>query len=163
MSARCQQPTSPTLLNHLSCARKHVGGMVIPSALAILRLTASSYLVGACTGRSAGFSPLRMRSRCRPAAHTVLRPCARGTPPGYAVRPRLHRHKLSKADDPCFGCAIFTTCQMDVLPRGPHFTNFVLWTLLLISIVVGSTIVSRYVFFCLNQKRLPTSGNSVTQ
>src|SRR5262249_50930452 len=33
-----------------------------PSALAVLRLTASTYLVGACTGRSAGFSPLRMRS-----------------------------------------------------------------------------------------------------
>jgi len=31
-------------------------------AFAVLRLTASSNLVGACTGRSAGFSPLRMRS-----------------------------------------------------------------------------------------------------
>src|SRR4029450_11096716 len=29
-----------------------------PSALAVLRLITSSYLVGACTGRSAGFSPL---------------------------------------------------------------------------------------------------------
>jgi hypothetical protein len=26
-----------------------------------LRLITNSYLVGACTGRSAGFSPLRMR------------------------------------------------------------------------------------------------------
>src|SRR5262249_715657 len=33
-----------------------------PSALAVLRLTTSSYFVGACTGRSAGFWPLRMRS-----------------------------------------------------------------------------------------------------
>src|SRR5262249_61363958 len=33
-----------------------------PSALAVLRLITSSYFVGACTGRSAGFSPLRMRS-----------------------------------------------------------------------------------------------------
>src|SRR3974390_1977923 len=33
-----------------------------PSALAVLRLITSSYLVGACTGMSAGFSPLRMRS-----------------------------------------------------------------------------------------------------
>ena len=33
-----------------------------PSALAVFRLITSSYLVGACTGRSAGFSPLRMRS-----------------------------------------------------------------------------------------------------
>ena len=33
-----------------------------PSAFAVLRLITSSYLVGACTGRSAGFSPLRIRS-----------------------------------------------------------------------------------------------------
>src|SRR4249920_3387972 len=32
--------------------------MASPSALAVLRLMANSYLVGACTGRSAGFSPL---------------------------------------------------------------------------------------------------------
>src|SRR5262249_1791349 len=38
------------------------GGTVRPSALAVLRLITSSYLVGACTGKSAGFSPLRMRS-----------------------------------------------------------------------------------------------------
>jgi len=38
------------------------GGTVNPSAFAVLRLITSSYLVGACTGRSAGFSPLRMRS-----------------------------------------------------------------------------------------------------
>src|SRR6516164_9506624 len=38
------------------------GGTVRPSAFAVLRLMVSSYLVGACTGRSAGFSPLRMRS-----------------------------------------------------------------------------------------------------
>src|SRR5262249_40275072 len=37
-------------------------GTSTPSALAVLRLITSSYLVGACTGRSAGFSPLRMRS-----------------------------------------------------------------------------------------------------
>ena len=37
-------------------------GIVRPSALAVFRLTTSSYFVGAWTGRSAGFSPLRMRS-----------------------------------------------------------------------------------------------------
>jgi hypothetical protein len=37
-------------------------GMVRPSALAVFRLMTRSYLVGACTGRSAAFSPLRMRS-----------------------------------------------------------------------------------------------------
>src|SRR5262245_36120592 len=39
-----------------------VAGTSRPSALAVLRLSTVSYLVGACTGRSAGFSPLRMRS-----------------------------------------------------------------------------------------------------
>jgi hypothetical protein len=33
-----------------------------PSAFAVLRLITNSNLVGAYTGRSAGFSPLRMRS-----------------------------------------------------------------------------------------------------
>jgi hypothetical protein len=42
-------------------ARSAVGN-VRPIALAVLRLITSSYLVGTCTGRSAGFSPLRMRS-----------------------------------------------------------------------------------------------------
>jgi integrase/recombinase XerD len=36
--------------------------------LAAFRLITSSYLVGSCTGRSAGFSPLRMRST-QPAVH----------------------------------------------------------------------------------------------
>jgi hypothetical protein len=30
--------------------------------VAVLRLMTSSYFVGACTGKSPGFSPLRMRS-----------------------------------------------------------------------------------------------------
>src|SRR5215217_4445614 len=45
-----------------SARASSVGGISRPSALAVLRLMTSSYLVGACTGRSAGFSPLRMRS-----------------------------------------------------------------------------------------------------
>ena len=53
---------SASLFDHLVGAGEHVGGMSRPSALAVLRLITSSYLVGACTGRSAGFSPLRMRS-----------------------------------------------------------------------------------------------------
>jgi hypothetical protein len=39
-----------------------VAGTSRPSVLAVLRLITNSYFVGACTGRSAGFSPLRMRS-----------------------------------------------------------------------------------------------------
>jgi hypothetical protein len=45
-----------------SARASRVGGTVRPSTLAVLRLCASSYLVGFCTGRSAGFSPFRMRS-----------------------------------------------------------------------------------------------------
>src|SRR6266704_3364238 len=44
-----------------SARASRAGGTMRPSALAVLRLIASSYLVGTCTGRSAGFSPLRMR------------------------------------------------------------------------------------------------------
>src|SRR5262249_17001751 len=39
-----------------------VGGTSRPSVLAVFRLITSSNFVGACTGRSAGFSPFRMRS-----------------------------------------------------------------------------------------------------
>src|SRR5215468_1044157 len=45
-----------------SARASSVGGASRPSAFAVLRLMTSSYFVGACTGRSAGFSPLRMRS-----------------------------------------------------------------------------------------------------
>jgi hypothetical protein len=37
------------------------GGTSRPSAFAVLRLMTSSTFVDCCTGRSAGFSPLRMR------------------------------------------------------------------------------------------------------
>src|SRR6478672_7997811 len=45
-----------------SARARSVGGTSRPSALAVLRLIASLYLVDACTGRLAAFSPLRMRS-----------------------------------------------------------------------------------------------------
>ena len=45
-----------------SARASSVGGSERPSALAVLRFITSSYLVGACTGRSAGLSPLRIRS-----------------------------------------------------------------------------------------------------
>src|SRR5262249_31253012 len=40
----------------------NAGGICKPIALAVLRLITSSNLVGACTGRSPGFSPRKMRS-----------------------------------------------------------------------------------------------------
>src|SRR5262245_27086407 len=45
-----------------SARASRLSGTVRPSDLAVFRLIANSYLVGACTGRSAGFSPLRIRS-----------------------------------------------------------------------------------------------------
>ena len=45
-----------------SARASSVGGTSNPSALAVLRLSTSSYLVGPYTGRSPGLSPLRMRS-----------------------------------------------------------------------------------------------------
>src|SRR6476619_8538843 len=45
-----------------SARASSVSGTVRPSAFAVLRLMINSNFVGACTGRSAGFSPLRMRS-----------------------------------------------------------------------------------------------------
>ena len=45
-----------------SARARSVGGTSRPSALAVLRLITSSYFVGACTGKSAGFSPLRIEA-----------------------------------------------------------------------------------------------------
>ena len=44
-----------------SAATSNDGGIVRPSAFAVLRLTVSSTFVDCWTGKSAGFSPLRMR------------------------------------------------------------------------------------------------------
>jgi hypothetical protein len=55
---------SASLLPHWissSAMANSVSGTVRPSALAVLRLMTNSNLVGRATGRSAGFSPLRMR------------------------------------------------------------------------------------------------------
>src|SRR6201997_1998472 len=45
-----------------SARPKSIGGTSRPSAFAVLRLITSSYFVGCCTGKSAGFVPRRMRS-----------------------------------------------------------------------------------------------------
>src|SRR5262249_29670132 len=62
-SAAEQRDELAALHSITSSARaSRVGGTSRPSALAVLRLITSSYLVGACTARSVDFSPLRMRS-----------------------------------------------------------------------------------------------------
>ena len=67
MSEKCQEETyalqqSAAYSITSSALARSDGGTVRPSALAVLRFMTNSNLVGACTGRSAGFSPLRMRS-----------------------------------------------------------------------------------------------------
>src|SRR5262249_29442861 len=53
----------PPVHSITSSARSRIDcGTVRPSALAVLRFTTISNLVGNCTGRSPGFSPCRMRS-----------------------------------------------------------------------------------------------------
>ena len=62
---RAAKPSNELAPSHsiTSSARtRTVVGTSMPSALAVLRLITRSYLVAFCTGRSAGFSPLRMRS-----------------------------------------------------------------------------------------------------
>jgi molybdate transport system substrate-binding protein len=61
-SGRMQRSKQHLYSITLSARASSIGGTSSPSARAVLRLMTSSYLVGACTGRSAGFSPLRMRS-----------------------------------------------------------------------------------------------------
>src|SRR6516162_6331293 len=59
----CEQSQQTRSYSITSSARAtSVGGTVRPSALAVLRLTCSSNLVGCCTGRAATLAPLRMRS-----------------------------------------------------------------------------------------------------
>ena len=60
----CQMRRSKQHLYSITSSARasSAGGTSRPSAFAVVRLMTRSNLVGACTGRSAGFSPLRMRS-----------------------------------------------------------------------------------------------------
>src|SRR5206468_595561 len=67
--SRAAEPRDELAASHLrahsitsSAVDSSVSGTSRPSALAVLRLITSPYLVGCCTGRSPGFSPFRMRS-----------------------------------------------------------------------------------------------------
>ena len=67
MSALCQKQTHAVQqkgrYSITSSARaSSVGGIVNPSALAVLRLMTNSNLVGCWTGRSAGFTPFKILS-----------------------------------------------------------------------------------------------------
>ena len=65
MSALCQKQTfcavvkSPYWITS-SAATRSVCGIVMPSALAVLRLIISKYFTGICTGSSDGFAPRRI-------------------------------------------------------------------------------------------------------
>ena len=75
--------------------REQIVGDFDADALAVLRLITISNLVGACTGRSAGFSPLRMRGRLSALAEEE-RTTADKQPAGTGLRDRCKgRLKLS--------------------------------------------------------------------
>src|SRR5262249_2095831 len=61
-AAESQDELAPPHSITSSARTSTLAGTSMPSALAVLRLMASVDLGGACPGRSAGFSPLRMRS-----------------------------------------------------------------------------------------------------
>ena len=91
------------------------GGISMPSALAVFRLITSSNLVGCVTGRSAGFSPLRIRGtycrvlQTRPAVRLAGTLSAiRGQGCGHGLQ--IRRHQLIGVE-PCqlaqfFACAV---------------------------------------------------------
>jgi hypothetical protein len=71
-----------------SARAETVGGTVRPRIFAVLRFSTSSNLVGCMTGRSAGFSPLRIRPTYhRPVA--TARPCSSRSSPARRPR-RIH-------------------------------------------------------------------------
>jgi hypothetical protein len=84
-----------------SAVASRVDGTSRPSVRAVLRLSTSSYLVGACTGRSAGFSPLRMRSTysaaCRYCAMKSRLAGLQAAAPGHDAG-RLRAGEASKHD-----------------------------------------------------------------
>src|SRR5882757_7174909 len=68
-SEKCQQEThAPQQFECYSITSSawasNDAGTTRPSAFAVLRLMTNSNLVGSRTGKSAGFSPLRMRPTC---------------------------------------------------------------------------------------------------
>jgi len=67
MSEKCQewthapQQTTRSLDYRIGHSEQLVRHSEAERALVVFKLIINSYLVGACTGRSAGFSPLRIR------------------------------------------------------------------------------------------------------
>src|SRR5262249_16469247 len=60
-ASQCRDELAPFHSITSSAATRRFCGIVRPNDFAVLRLITNSNLVGNCTGRSAGFSPLRMR------------------------------------------------------------------------------------------------------
>src|SRR6266446_5549852 len=67
--ARRERPRGCTAeqRDEASASESRLSEMLTPSAFAVLRLITNSNLVTCCTGRSAGFVPLRMRTTKSPA------------------------------------------------------------------------------------------------
>src|SRR5262249_27954178 len=88
-----------------SARAKNVSGIVRPSALAVLRLTTGSNLVGCSTGISAGFTPRRILS-----INPAVRRKKSGKLAAYDVdaRPRLEMDAIGRATVPRAGLHILS-------------------------------------------------------
>jgi hypothetical protein len=113
-----------TVYSITSSARESsVDGSSRPSAFAVLRLITNSYLVGACTGRSVGFSPFlpasiaartERRSRCmhNGEASMTIRRCARNLPHFRFFRKR--------SPSPSLNLASTRSCEPSHPPASDH-------------------------------------------
>ena len=92
---RTHAPQQKQLFDHLVGAQQRGGGTFRPSAFAVLRLITSSYLVGACTGRSAGLAPRGCGRRSRPRSRYVSFIGPVGS--GHRLAPSRSRGRASTA------------------------------------------------------------------
>src|SRR5215467_6787543 len=83
-----------------SAKTRSVGGNVIPSAWAVLRLRTNSNFVGCSTGRSAGLAPFRMRSTYEFAQFLAVCRSCRWNP---WAREGLDAARVCAGNTPCHG------------------------------------------------------------
>src|SRR6266704_75249 len=85
------------------------GGIVRPSALAVLRLMTSSNFVGCSTGRSRGFAPFRILSTKRGAAPEEIaqaRPVRHEAPGIHALPSAVYCRQAAPCCEVCEPCSV---------------------------------------------------------
>src|SRR6516164_4206072 len=105
-----------------SARASSVGGTSSPSAFATLRLIASSNLVGAWTGRSAGLAPPRMRSMYSAARGNVSPKSTpyETTPPSRAMNRNGYTAEHGRPENDCAPAALarLELADPDLLVKG---------------------------------------------